>query len=299
MKATARVPGTCGELLQGVIGGRPFLVTCPVDRWVRATAQPLPGAKTWHLPLGYAKVADALDRAVAAGLLGLDRLGTITFDSQLARGKGMASSTADITAAIAAASAVSGRQVEPATIARIAAKVEPTDGIMHEGIVLFDQMSGELIQALGPPPAVSILMFDVGGTVDTLAFHAQGRARHDEPALTEAVEMLVKAFARQDPNLLGAAATQSAMLHQRALPKPGLERVWRRASDLGMLGVCVAHSGTVFGILASAFEEPPETATERESALGRLVQETMPGAVGLGRARLVSGGIRWEGKGGP
>ena len=33
--ATARAPGVCGELAQGVIEGIHFLVTCPVDFYSR------------------------------------------------------------------------------------------------------------------------------------------------------------------------------------------------------------------------------------------------------------------------
>ena len=33
--ATARAPGVCGELAQGVIEGIHFLVTCPIDFYSR------------------------------------------------------------------------------------------------------------------------------------------------------------------------------------------------------------------------------------------------------------------------
>ena len=33
MELTVRVPGSCGELLQGMKAGNPFLVTCPVGSY--------------------------------------------------------------------------------------------------------------------------------------------------------------------------------------------------------------------------------------------------------------------------
>ena len=35
MELTVRVPGSCGELVQGWLRGEPFLVTCPIDRYTR------------------------------------------------------------------------------------------------------------------------------------------------------------------------------------------------------------------------------------------------------------------------
>ena len=33
MEIVVRVPGSCGELVQGFAGGEPFLGTCPIDRY--------------------------------------------------------------------------------------------------------------------------------------------------------------------------------------------------------------------------------------------------------------------------
>ncbi len=33
MELIVRVPGSCGEIMQGYWQGEPFLVTCPIDRY--------------------------------------------------------------------------------------------------------------------------------------------------------------------------------------------------------------------------------------------------------------------------
>jgi len=44
--ATVRAPGVCGELVQGVIEGIHFLVTCPVARWTST-----PGSGSIFMPM--------------------------------------------------------------------------------------------------------------------------------------------------------------------------------------------------------------------------------------------------------
>lgn len=63
MELIVRVPGSCGEVMQGFWQGRPFLVTCPIDRYStvvvrpgtarrrRGQGTPCPGAGTGLLPV--------------------------------------------------------------------------------------------------------------------------------------------------------------------------------------------------------------------------------------------------------
>ena len=44
MHITAKVPGSCGELVQGTVQGIPFLVTCPVNLYTRVTISDTPQA---------------------------------------------------------------------------------------------------------------------------------------------------------------------------------------------------------------------------------------------------------------
>ena len=40
MELIVRVPGSCGEIMQGSWQGEPFLVTCPIDRYSTVTIRP-------------------------------------------------------------------------------------------------------------------------------------------------------------------------------------------------------------------------------------------------------------------
>ena len=130
LDVTVRVPGSCGELLQGWHHGEPFLVTCPIARYttVRAAAS-LQGL----IGLG--------EKARCALQLYLREAGIEKFPfgmqltSELPRGKGMASSSADIAAVLAAASQALGQPLAPEAILHLAVQVEPTDAVFLPGIV--------------------------------------------------------------------------------------------------------------------------------------------------------------------
>ena len=127
---TVRVPGSCGELLQGWHGGEPFLVTCPIARYttVRASAT----------LQGLVGLGEKSRRALQLYLrgAGIKKLPFgMRLTSELPRGKGMASSSADIAAVLAAASHALGQLLAPEAILRLAVQVEPTDAVFMPGIV--------------------------------------------------------------------------------------------------------------------------------------------------------------------
>ncbi|MCR5860563.1 hypothetical protein [Mesorhizobium sp. J428] len=61
--------------------------------------------------------------------------------------------------------------------------------------------------------------------------------------------LVAYAVRHQDPVCLGRAATASAWISQRRLPKQGLEQAIAIAQNAEACGVQVAHSGSLVGIL--------------------------------------------------
>jgi L-threonine kinase len=167
----------------------------------------------------------------------------------------MASSTADIVAAVGATARALGKTLSAEEVARIALSVEPSDGTMFPGVAVFDHREGKVAEVLGSPLPVDILVLDFGGVVDTLEFnggrHIQ-RLKEVEPQAKYALDLARQGIQEGDPALIGRAATISAMANQRVLFKPQLEAVMDIAQAVGALGVNVAHSGTVIGVLLDA-----------------------------------------------
>ena len=283
-RATVRAPGTCGELVQGTRDGVPFHVTSPIDVFsvvtVSLTANPGVSGPD-DAPKASAAVAAALHH------LGSSLGAEVSIRSALPRGKGMASSTADVAGAIAACGIALGRPLRPDEIARLALSVEPTDGSPFPGIVIFDHRGGAIYEPLGEPPPIEIVALDFGDEVDTLAFNSVDRAallRRLEPSAAEALALVRRGIAEGRLDLIGRGATTSALANQEVLHKPELPDVLELGREIGALGVCVGHSGTVIGLLL----DPARSA--RASAL-RAVREAFPSASTILGCRLIGGGI--------
>ena len=229
--------------MQGFWRGRPFLVTCPIDRYSTVVVRP----GTGRLVGGGAKARRAL--ALGQAYCRCDSLAHDFFlTSELPPGKGMASSSADICAVLAAVAAVNQVHLSEGDIGRLAASIEPTDGVFCQGLAVIQPETGELLHVFPHVPPLAIAIFDAGGTVDTVAFHQArpDRARPDAAALFLGWQLLSSSLTDRQ---IGQAATLSALANQPWLPKPDFPAFLRAARrHPAVAGVNVAHSGTVAGV---------------------------------------------------
>ena len=294
--ATASAPGTCGELVQGMTGGSHFLVTCPINQFSRATvtlrvanseesAGLVRGIES--LPKTGRAVSVALGQlAVQMGMKGLTA--EVGIANPIPAGKGMGSSSADITAAIGAVGMAASHPFSPEAIARIALSVEPTDGVMLPGIALFDHRCGSVAESLGLPPPMEVIVIDTGGTVDTLEFNRVDRtdlwgkvaSRTDE-----ALDLVREGVRRGDPELVGRGATISAMAGHLPEASEWVDRAAAFADEQGVVGINVAHSGTVVGILLDARQR-------RSKPVYRHALAAFADAESVQHFRMIGGGVR-------
>ncbi len=251
MKASAICPGSCGELIQGVIGGRELLVSYPVNRYSRVT---LVETRKNMRHTGPVKARCALERTFE--LMGIPVRESynirINIDSDIPECKGMASSTADIGAVVAAAGRLAGKEIREDFIVDVALKIEPTDSILFDDITLFDPVEGLVRRKLGRLPPMKVVVLEGRGTVDTIEFRKQDYMpvkRRYGHMIEQSSEMLIKGIKEGDCSAIGKAAIISAFANQEVLKKEGLERITEKAIAWGAVGVNVAHSGTVMGII--------------------------------------------------
>ena len=285
--ATARAPGVCGELAQGMLGDAYFLVTCPVDFFARVRVELYRELSGVAAPPDCPKTAAAV--ASTLELLGRADLGArVTVGNPIPRSKGFGSSSADLAAAIAATGLALGVELTPLQIGQLALQVEPTDGVMFPGITLFDHRAGTLVEELGPPLPLEIVALDFGGVVDTLDFNQVDRRAQWQAvqAETDAALALVRDGLRQrDVRRLGRGASLSAAAGQQVLFKPRLPDVIKFADSVGAVGVNVAHSGAVIGVLLDATER-------RGKSTFRRAQAAFPEAEAIHHLRLLGGGVQ-------
>jgi L-threonine kinase len=292
--ATAMVPLTCGELVQGTdADGTAFLVSCPIDRTsrVRVTIE----------EQGVDHGPPDRPRALAAARRTLDALARrsagrhqpairLEIRSGLPVARGLGTSTADVAGAIAATAAALGEHLEPSEIARLAVAIEPSDGTMLPGLALFEGRTGGRWEALGAAPPIAVVALDFGGAVDTIAHHAAGAPSSASLVQVQrlALAQVRRGIATADPGAVGAGATLSALANEVVLPKPALHETLELAVRLGAYGVCAAHSGTALGLLL-----PPEPELVLHALA--IARRTLPGLVDTWSSPLASGGVRLSG----
>lgn len=250
MRIAVKAPGSCGELAQGTIDGKNFLITCPINLYSEVTVRSQEGVT---VNLGNKMIA-AVEKTCQ--YLQISNTFEIQLKSDLPVGKGMASSSADISAVCQGIALSAGRSLSPDEIASIALDIEPTDGIFYPGVMLFDHVKGQLRQCLGKAIPMDIVIFDVGGKIDTLDFNQRGDLNQlnfaKERQVREALDLIAEGLTKKEVALIGKGATLSALANQKILFKPHLEEILNIALAWGAAGVNIAHSGTVLGVLFPA-----------------------------------------------
>ena len=242
--------GTLGELVQGqTVSGEDFLVTFPIDLWSHVTVD-LDG--TGQLVGPPNKPKSKLMVELVLNRLGLSGLGArMMVDCHIPEGRGLASSTADVVAAARAVCDATGLRLEAGEMSEIAVQIEPSDGVMWDGVVAFGHRRGRLLRHLGPLPPLLVLGVDLGGTIDTVEFNKRPKDYTQEERIRchDALELVASAITRGDVRGIGEACTRSAQIHQRVLPKQELPSLLEICRESGGAGVNVAHSGTVVGLI--------------------------------------------------
>ncbi|REE98561.1 threonine kinase [Thermomonospora umbrina] len=258
---TGHAPAHHGELLQGVFHDadgrlRRALVTLPHPGG--------PGSRAIFHPDRSGRVeARGREKVRRAALLALgefspyppgERGGRVHLTSDVPPGIGMGSSTSDVTAAIRAVADAHVITPGPIDVARLAVLAEgASDPVMIDGVVLFAQREGRILETLGPslPPMV-VIGCDTrsgGAGIDTLALPPPHYTEREIRAFASLRTALRRAVDRGDPLLVGRVASASARLNQRHLPNPRLSALLALCRSHGGCGVQIAHSGTVAGLI--------------------------------------------------
>lgn len=283
---TASCPGACGELFQGMAEGEYCLVSCPIDVRSVIRVESSRGEGLVFPP--------EMSKTGRAAKAFLERRGggfTIERLKGLPEGRGYASSTADILAALACLARLDGIYLTPEEATAIALSIEPTDSLAWPGLALLDHRGGRVMEYLGPPPPMSVLVLDWGGAVDTEEFNRKYSASDLAPLSplhAEAFSLVRGGIEEGDPEKTGRGASMSARAWNGILEKPRLDECFALCTRLGGFGVCAAHSGTLTGILL-----PPEAGAQEADILERAERELPRGWKGRLTA-VVSGGATIE-----
>ncbi|HXA28302.1 MAG TPA: hypothetical protein VN193_06100 [Candidatus Angelobacter sp.] len=272
-EGVALVPATCGELLQGVDGDGPILVSLPidVDGTVRVTLTDEPEVS----------VSPALPKATRALELALERTGwrrgvRVELGGELPHGRGMGSSTADVAGVIGGVCACAGVTLTQAELLALLVQVEPSDSSPLRGLWAIDHVGGTRACHLGPlPPNLFLAMVDSNEPLPTLDVH---RTYGAGPRIPDGT---VDATQWHAPLALGRLATESALRNQQRLPNPAFDVARTVAERTGAAGVCVAHSGSVCAVICPAGIEQARSAQSEFARAGHVATVVRAHAPGL------------------
>ena len=218
-------------------------------------------------------------RAAQLTLKGLGRpvCGELSVYSDLPEGWGLGSSTSDVTAAIRAVLDAFGAAAQPERIAYLAVAAESAvDPTMLVGRpVLFAQRQGRVVEQFGSElPPLRVLGFNAdpagrGALTDALSLPCY--SGHERRRFDSLLDRLRTAIGDGNAADVAWVARESARLNQRFLPTPQFESLDRLVEEVGALGLQVAHSGTVAGLLFDPADPSLGEATARATrSLARL-----------------------------
>jgi uncharacterized protein involved in propanediol utilization len=261
-----------GEILQGMFvgpGDGPMrgLVTLPCELYssdgeFRPRDEP-----------GVVVAPDWKWKAQKAAQLTLDYLGAdgvggrLRVDTTIPIGWGMGSSTSDVIAAIRATADGIGVALHTEEVARLAVAAETaSDSIMFgDRALLFAQRDALVIEDFGAHfPPFEVLGFAAGNAVDTLGFTPAHYDDRDIERFEELRTLLREGFQSSCTERVGHVATASARINQRFLPKAEFDRLLATVDVVGAVGLQVAHSGSVVGVLFDGDHADEHDEEERE-----------------------------------
>ena len=179
----------------------------------------------------------------------------VDLQSELLVGKGMASSTADIVAGIIAAMIILGVEIDKKVIQEIAVSIEATDGCFLTELTAFNHLQGQELANLGSVKTpLPLLIFDCGGRINTTQFNARADLARlklaKEKQVKQAYQLIARGIKEGNNRLIGQGATLSSLANQSILYKPQLAKILEVvAAEKKVLGINIAHSGTLIGVL--------------------------------------------------
>lgn len=251
MKAYGICPASCGEFVQGILDKEEYLCSYAIDLYSKAVLE----EKLEDVQRGPYKSRMAIKSVFKRFGIPVRECRNISLqiNSDIPVGKGMASSTADIGATIKATLSLINKSLSNEDIAKLAAKIEPTDSIYLEKNNIFNPITGETIKSLGNIENGKVIILEPKKTLSTKRIRSipdyNERKIRNKETIKEAFDLLEQGMTKNDLNLIGRASTLSSLANENIHRKYQLNEIIEISNSYGAYGVNIAHSGTVIGII--------------------------------------------------
>ncbi|TAK77350.1 MAG: kinase [Gammaproteobacteria bacterium] len=252
MLGVGSASGKFGELLQGELPEKDshFLVSFPISHFSIARFSYLNSDKNITIFPPHKIKSITLAKKIMT-YFGLSQGWQLTIFSQIAEGKGLGSSTADLVACARAITNAVRMHLPMKVFLKFLKEIEPSDGVMYEGAVCFYHRKVRLHSRLNCFPNLMIAGMDEGGSIDTVKFNQELRSYTLKERKEYAVllDEIISATKNSNIKKIGAISTRSAILNQQINPKRNLDYFINICNTIEGIGVISAHSGTYIGII--------------------------------------------------
>lgn len=247
MEAIALYPGSCGEIIQGMVEDTPMLISCPINLFTKVrlfeTKEPELKRDLYKTRRFMENLLDRWGFGDEAKNIGIE------IESSIPRGKGYASSTADLCGAYYAAASMFKKKTNTEELLAECVKIEPTDSILFKDLTLLDYKRGEKFRKLGKYREFYLLVYEGERLIDTLEFN-----RSNIPQLAD-IDDLVPLMENGNIRSMAEAATESFLRNQKRLKYEAFQealKIMKKYSGLGIMG---GHSGDVMAVIFEDMEQ--------------------------------------------
>ncbi|SCK03882.1 mevalonate kinase [uncultured Clostridium sp.] len=275
MKVIERYPGSVGEIIQGKYNGIDVLLSCPINLYTEII---LSDERERDNEREYIKSYRFIDNI-------LDEWGykngkiALSINSKIPKGKGFASSTADLSAIYNGLLRLASKEFNKEELIKHCLKIEPTDSIIFDKATIFDYKEGKVKEKVNSYFKFYVLCFVGENVVDTVEYNK----KELEPLknIDDLIIELREAFKNRDTKKLAKISTESIIRNQHRLKYNILEAVLEINNLIGGLGIIGAHSGDMLGIIFDNIDEEKMKRIENININGyeKIIVETLDSVV--------------------
>lgn len=245
MKATASYPGSIGEMIQGNFKGKDVLISCPVNFFTRVT---LFESNCPVFKYNYPKSMQFMKNALKRWNYDVyEKNMDMVITSQIPKGKGFASSTADLCATYYALLDLFNRSFNERELIDCCIEVEPTDSIIFHTMTIFDYKRGTFKESIGEYFKFYLIVFEGNRRVDTIEFN-RGVTKPSN-YVDDLIKIFKNGLKRKDLKDMALASTESILRNESRLKYSILPEIINIKDFTGGLGIIGAHTGDCLAII--------------------------------------------------
>lgn len=251
MKSYGICPASCGEFVQGILGEEEYLSSYTIDKFSIVTLE----EKKEGIILGPKKSRLAIEKVFEKFDIPLKESKNISLsiDSSIPIGKGMASSTADIGATIKATLSLINKELDYEEICLMASQIEPTDSTLLYKNSIFNPINGRVKKYLDSLENTSVIVLEPDEILETRKIRNNpnyvSMKLENKEIIKKSFNLLEEGLRINDLSKVGKACTLSSLANENIHKKPYLNEIIDVSYKMRAYGVNIAHSGTVVGIL--------------------------------------------------